>query len=112
MAYGGRDDDLFRGVIMESGGAFPLTGPDTSAFQATFDSLIRNTTCSSVANASAAAQLDCIRGLPISVFMSSVGSSTGQSIDGSFTQTSIQFALSAGKYVKVATIVGCMKPFT
>jgi hypothetical protein len=112
MAYGGRDDGLFRGAIMESGGAFPLTGPDTSAFQATFDSLITNTTCSSVANASAAVQLDCIRELPISVFMSSVGSSTGQSIDGSFTQTSIQFALSAGKYVKVATIVGGMKLFT
>lgn len=108
MAYGGRDDGLFRGAIMESGGAFPLTGPETSAFQATFDSLINNTTCISVANASAAAQLDCIRGLPISVFMGSVGSSTGQSIDGSFTQTSIQFALSAGRYVKVATIVGCM----
>ncbi|KAF5014884.1 hypothetical protein F66182_13976, partial [Fusarium sp. NRRL 66182] len=35
MAYGGRDDGLFRGAIMESGGAFPLTGPDTPAFQET-----------------------------------------------------------------------------
>jgi hypothetical protein len=111
MAYGGRDDGLFRGAIMESGGAFPLTGPETSSFQATFDSLINNTTCISATNASAAAQLDCIRELPISVFLASVGSSTGQSIDGSFSQTSIQFALSAGKYVRVATVVGCMKLF-
>lgn len=111
MAYGGRNDGLFRGAILQSGGAFPLTGPETSTFQETFDSLITNTTCAStVANASAIAQLDCIRDLPISVFLDSVGSGTGQSIDGVFTQTSIQFALPAGKYVKVATMVGGKKP--
>lgn len=94
----------------KSGGAFPLTGPETTAFQEAFDSLITNTTCAStVDNLSAMAQLDCIRDLPISVFLNSVGSGTGQSIDGVFTQTSIQFALMAGKYVKVATIVGGKK---
>jgi hypothetical protein len=107
MAYGGRDDGLFRGAILQSGGAFPLTGPETFTFQETFDSLISATTCAStVSNESASAQLDCIRDLPISAFLDSAGSSTGQSIDGSFTQTSIQFALSAGKYIKVSTIVG------
>jgi len=106
MAYGGRDDHLFRGAILESGGAFPLTGPDTKAFQATFDSLITDTKCSSLTNSSAADQLDCIRSLPIDVLLRSVGPSTGQSIDGSFTTTSVQFAFPAGDYVKVATIVG------
>ncbi|KAL4968538.1 Alpha/Beta hydrolase protein [Aspergillus stella-maris] len=106
MAYGGRDDNLFRAGILESGGSFPLTYANTSSFQETFDSLITSTTCTSVANASTAQQLDCIRQLPIETFLSSVGSSTGQSIDGGFTQTSLQFALEAGKYVKVATIVG------
>ncbi|KAL3469599.1 Alpha/Beta hydrolase protein [Aspergillus californicus] len=106
MAYGGRDDQLFRAGILESGGAFPLTYPNTSSFQETFDSLITDTPCVSFTNASAVEQLDCIRQLPIETFLSSVGSNTGQSIDGSFTRTSIQFALPAGKYVKIAAIVG------
>jgi hypothetical protein len=106
MAYGGRDDKLFRAGILQSGGAFPLEHPNTTAFQETFDSLIEDTSCSSFTNASAEEQLECIRQLPIETFLSHVGSSTGQSIDGSFSQTSIQFALPAGKYVKVATIVG------
>jgi carboxylesterase type B len=106
MAYGGRDENLFRGAIMQSGGAFPLTGPETTEFQETFDSLIENTACSSLATASAVAQLDCIRELPIETFLDSVGSSTGQSIDGGFTSTSVQFAFPAGAYVKVPVLVG------
>ena len=109
MAYGGRDDGLFRGAILQSGGAFPLTAPNTTAFQSTFDTLITNTTCSPLVNSSAADKLDCIRSLPLEVFRASVGSSTGQSIDGDFARTSIQRALPAGKYVKIATIVGCMR---
>ncbi|KAK8017794.1 Alpha/Beta hydrolase protein [Apiospora rasikravindrae] len=108
MAYGGRDDGLFRGAIMESGGAFPLELPNATSFQQTFDSLLTNTSCSTTLaqDATAAQQLDCIRALPINVFRASVGSKTGQSIDGDFTRTSIQFALPAGGYLKVATIVG------
>ncbi|KAF2737423.1 alpha/beta-hydrolase, partial [Polyplosphaeria fusca] len=105
-AYGGRDDGLFRAAILESGGAFPLTGPKTSAFQATFDGLITKTSCSTYANASTTDQLDCIRKLSLDDFRNNVGSSTGQSIDGGFSPTSIQFAFPAGKYVKVATMVG------
>lgn len=106
MAYSGRDDGLFRGAILESGGAFPLTFPNTNPFQQTFDSLITNTSCSMLAESSAAEQLDCIRGLSIETFLSSVGDKTGQSIDGTFTTTSVQFAFPAGKYVKIPTIVG------
>jgi len=110
MAYGGRDDGLFRGAILQSGGAFPLTASNTMAFQSTFDSLITHTTCSSLARSSATEKLDCIRSLPLDVFRANVGSSTGQSVDGDFIRTSIQRALPAGNYVKVATIVGCMSP--
>jgi hypothetical protein len=108
MAYGGRDDGLFRGAILQSGGAFPLTRPDTTAFQSSFDLLITNTICSPYANSSAAMKLNCIRSLPLDAFRASVGSSTGQSIDGDFARTSIQRALPAGRYVRIATIVGCM----
>lgn len=106
MAYGGRDDGLFRGVILQSGGAFPLTLPDVAPFQSTFDTLISNTSCYPLWNSSASEKLDCIRTLPVDMFMANVGSSTGQSVDGDFTRTSIQRALPAGKYLKVSTIVG------
>lgn len=107
MAYGGRDDGLFRGAILQSGGAFPLTGPNTTTFQSTFDSLVTDTSCVSCADSSAADKLDCIRALPLETFRSKVGPATGESIDGDFVRTSIQRALPAGDYVKVATIVGC-----
>ncbi|TDZ14146.1 putative secreted lipase [Colletotrichum orbiculare MAFF 240422] len=106
MAYGGRDDGLFRGAILESGGAFPLTLPDTASFQSTFDSLLSKTNCSSLVTAGAEEKLACIRTLPVDVFRANVGSSTGQSVDGDFSRTSIQRALPDGKYLKVATIVG------
>ncbi|KAK7955246.1 alpha/beta-hydrolase [Apiospora saccharicola] len=108
MAYGGRNDGLFRGAIMQSGGAFPLELPNATSFQQTFDSLLTNTTCSATLTPSASAeeQLDCIRALPIDVFRATVGPKTGQSIDGDFTRTSIQFALPAGQYLKVPTVVG------
>ncbi|TDZ30198.1 Lipase 1 [Colletotrichum spinosum] len=106
MAYGGRDDGLFRGVILESGGAFPLTLPDTASFQSTFDSLLSKTNCSSLVTAGAEEKLACIRTLPVDVFRANVGSSTGQSVDDDFSRTSIQRALPDGKYLKVATIVG------
>ncbi|KAK8041526.1 Alpha/Beta hydrolase protein [Apiospora phragmitis] len=108
MAYGGRDDGLFCGAIMQSGGAFLLELLNATSFRQTFDGLITNACCyaSLSKDATADEQLDCIRGLPIEEFRASVGPKTGQSIEGDFTRTSIQFALPAGKYLKVATIVG------
>jgi carboxylesterase type B len=105
MAYGGRDDGLFRAAVLQSGGAFPLTSATSPAFQATIDQLIDNTLCASLRNATAAAQLDCIRQLPIEEFLAKVGRSTGQSIDD-FSPTSLQFAMPAGKFVKVPVLVG------
>ncbi|KAF0318341.1 carboxylesterase [Colletotrichum asianum] len=106
MAYGGRDDGHFRGAILGSGGAFPLTPANTTVFQSTFDSLVDGTNCSAVVNGSASDKLDCIRKLPVEEFRTKVGSSTGQSVDGDFTRTSIQRALPAGQYIKVPTVVG------
>jgi carboxylesterase type B len=105
MAYDGRDDGLFRGAILQSGGAFPLTGPETPAFQSTFDILI-NKSCQSVINGSTEEKLACVRELPVEVFRANVGGATGQSVDGDFSRTSIQKALPARRYIKVPTIVG------
>jgi carboxylesterase type B len=106
MAYGGRNDALFHGAILQSGGAFPLTPPDTPAFQKTFDALLLTTPCAVVANGTAEQKLHCIRNLPVSVFRGAVGKATGQSIDGDFTRTSIQRALPARSYTQIPTLVG------
>ncbi|KAJ7836724.1 Alpha/Beta hydrolase protein [Mycena leptocephala] len=65
IAYAGRDDKLFNQAIAESGtngGNFSL--PDSVDFQATYNDLIANTTCSSTANSSAAVQLSCLTAFP------------------------------------------------
>lgn len=105
-AFGGRDDGLFRGGILMSGGAFPLTLPNTTAFQATFDTLLTNSTCAATLNGTAQQQLDCIRTLSTADFLAKAGRSTGESIDGGFAQTSIQFSMPAGKFIKVPMMVG------
>ncbi|KAJ6624225.1 Carboxylesterase, partial [Mycena sp. CBHHK59/15] len=68
IAYQGRDDKLFNQAIVQSGssGNFSLT--DSTRFQATYDSLIASTSCSSTENTSDTAQLSCIRLLLIDEF--------------------------------------------
>ncbi|KAJ7484260.1 alpha/beta-hydrolase [Mycena latifolia] len=108
VAYAGRDDKLFNQAIAESGtggGNFSL--PDSGALQATYNGLIANTTCSSTANSSEAAQLICIRSLPIDVFRQNSLGSTGIVFDGDFINVPGVFeAYRTGKWVKVAFIVG------
>ncbi|KAJ6599950.1 alpha/beta-hydrolase [Mycena vulgaris] len=108
IAYAGRDDKLFNQAIAESGtngGNFSL--PDAPGFQATYNGLIANTTCASTANASEAAQLSCIRSLPIDVFRQHSVGSTGIVFDGDFINVPGTFeAYRAGKWVKAALLVG------
>ncbi|KAJ7670395.1 Alpha/Beta hydrolase protein [Mycena rosella] len=109
IAYAGRDDHLFNQAIAESGtngGNFSL--PDDAAFQATYNGLIANTSCASTAKSSEAAQLSCIRSLPIDVFrQNSLGGSTGIVFDGDFINVPGTFeAYRTGKWVKVAFLVG------
>ncbi|KAJ7093473.1 alpha/beta-hydrolase [Mycena belliarum] len=108
IAYAGRDDKLFNQAIAESGtggGNFSL--PTSAPFQATFNGLISNTTCASTANSSEAAQLSCIRSLPIDVFRQNTLGSTGIVFDGDFINVpGTLAAYRAGKWVKVAFIVG------
>jgi hypothetical protein len=70
VAYSGRDDRLFSRAIVESGtldGPYPH--PDYTPYQATYNALQTNTSCTSAANFSAD-QLACIRALPIDQFRS------------------------------------------
>lgn len=107
VAYGGRDDRLFNQAIAQSGTPitpFPL--PNSTDFQAVFDALVRSTACAPQATAPAAAQLACVRALPIDVFrMQSVGP-THILLDGDFIDTAtVLDAYRAGRWVNVAFLV-------
>lgn len=109
LAYGGRDDGLFSQAVIQSGGpSGKYDDPAAPNFQATYDALISNTTCSSTANASFDEQVECIRGLDIDTYRRvTAAGSTGTVRDGSFVQGKSAFEnYSSGRYVKVPMLVG------
>ncbi|KAF8848152.1 alpha/beta-hydrolase [Acephala macrosclerotiorum] len=72
LAYGGRDDGLFRGAIAQSSGPavnfFPVDLPlgyNSTAYQSVYYSLVSNTSCSSP-TPQFTNSLDCLRALPFS----------------------------------------------
>jgi hypothetical protein len=107
IAYGGRDDRLFNQAIAQSGTPVtPYPLPNSTDFQAAFDAIVRNTDCAAYANASAAAQLACVRELPIDVFRENSVGPTHILFDGDFIDTSTALdAYRAGRWVKVAAFM-------
>ncbi|KAE8366167.1 Alpha/Beta hydrolase protein [Aspergillus caelatus] len=59
IAYGGRDDGLFRGAIMESGGSITASPMNDTGYQAMYDEVVAKVGCSSATNT-----LQCLRGVP------------------------------------------------
>ena len=59
IAYGGRDDGLFRGAIMESGGSITASPMNDTGYQAMYDEVVAKVSCSSAANT-----LQCLREVP------------------------------------------------
>ncbi|KUJ19202.1 carotenoid ester lipase-like protein precursor [Mollisia scopiformis] len=108
IAYGGRDDKLFRGAIAESGGP---TGSSKylspAQWQPYYDKITNATNCSSVADS-----LDCLRKLPTDVLSNvlnssvTTGASWGPQIDGDFLQESGTTQVLTGKFVKVPFLTG------
>ncbi|KAJ6588951.1 Alpha/Beta hydrolase protein [Mycena capillaripes] len=108
VAYAGRDDKLFNQAIVQSdpwSGNFSL--PDFSIYQATYDSLLANTDCSSTTNSSESEQLSCIRALPIDQFRQFSVGFTGMLLDGDFLKVpGIMPAYRSGNWVKIPLLVG------
>ncbi|EGZ15179.1 hypothetical protein PHYSODRAFT_333452 [Phytophthora sojae] len=109
LAYGGRDDGLFRGAIMQSGA--PAHGPSSYTNASAWDVYYNNIT--SAANCSSASDtLACLREVPIgtlsSIFNSSVASSASFSpvIDGDYIQDTGAALLRDGKFVHVPILHG------
>ena len=107
VAYGGRDDGLFRAGIQESGGA-ALGGrlPTLATAQPVYDAIVE------AANCSGSDSLTCLRALPTAtlngIFNSSVTQNTSSSpvVDNDFLQSSGTTALRRGKFVKVPLMIG------
>lgn len=113
VAYGGRDDKLFRGAISESG--FSSAGqhyPTLDEWQPIYDYVVKSTSCTGSSDT-----LACLRTIPTwdlsAVFNSTFnGSNIGSDsnlapqIDGDFLQKSGTTHLQNGEFVKVPYLMG------
>ena len=108
VAYGGRDDSLFRAGIQESGGAaLGARIPTISSSQPFYDAVVNATNCTGSADT-----LACLRTIPTdslsAIFNSSVtqGISISPVTDEDFLQSSGTKALRQGQFVKVPLLIG------
>lgn len=110
VAYGGRDDNVFRGAIMESGNPvpyFPLQGGDY--YQPLYDTIVNKTGCANTTDT-----LQCLRGVPFDK-LNDVINATGTDnlaqrwnpvLDGDFIEEYPSIQLSKGKFLHVPIIDG------
>lgn len=110
VAYGGRDDKLFRAAISESGAPSGLSAyPTVDDWQPIYDAVVNATNCSSGADS-----LACLRTVPTAqlsaVFNSSVTGNVDvlcrPQIDGDFLTASGTTLMQEGKFVKVPYLIG------
>lgn len=109
ISYGGQDQGLFRGVILESGGPInPYRYNTPAQWDVYYNDIVRAANCSITADT-----LACLRTVPsdnlFSIFNSSgVDSipSWGMEIDGDFIRGNAGEALLAGNFIKVPVLQG------
>ncbi|KAK9777706.1 putative Carboxylic ester hydrolase [Seiridium cardinale] len=107
LAYGGRDDGLFRAAILESGSPVATLVTNASSWDPYYDNITAALNCSSAADS-----LACLRQVPIDVLSpvlnSSVTSAATWAVvtDGDFVQDSGYNQLEAGQFVKVPVLQG------
>ncbi|KAK4119197.1 alpha/beta-hydrolase [Parathielavia appendiculata] len=113
LAYGGRDDGLFRGVIAQSGyggfiGRYAGGLNATDAMQETYDTLVRNTTCAR--KLGTRASLDCLRTLPLEDLHRALNGTAANPwppvLDGDFIADYPSKQLAEGRFPKVRVLIG------
>jgi acetylcholinesterase len=109
MAYGGRNDHLFRQAILESGSSAAVSLTNASQWQPYFNALVEAVQCNGTA-----AALDCLRGLPWETLNNVFNSTTfpvsipgiGAHIDGDMISDQGYTPLREGNFVKVPVLMG------
>ena len=108
LAYGGRDDNLFRGAILQSGGPVASSRLLTpSQWQPYYDNISSAAGCSNTTDT-----LACLRTIPtqtLSDILNSTvtsGAPWGPQIDGDILQSSFTQSLLDGKFVRVPMLQG------
>lgn len=103
-AFGGRDDDLFRGAISQSGyyATAPYTAQKRTAENESWQGLVNGTKCAK--DDGGAAQLQCLRGLSFEEFKAAANgtyeTNWGPVVDGDLVEEDLQSLFRKGKYVK------------
>lgn len=107
VAYGGRDDGLFRGAVMESGTTIGKSFANASSWEKTYQEVVNATNC-----ATATDTLSCLRDLDVNHLSSVLNSSAisgswGPAYDGDFIQgQSGTTMMLRGDFVKVPILHG------
>ncbi|OQV05819.1 hypothetical protein CLAIMM_10489 [Cladophialophora immunda] len=109
IAYGGRDDKLFRGGIMESGAPIPFDPyMNGSSWDKYYNNITKATNCSSAQDT-----LACLRKVPIGKLSNVLNSSVTASVPGWNAQIDHDFIagsaaqqLLSGEFVKVPVLQG------
>ncbi|KAF9462049.1 Alpha/Beta hydrolase protein [Collybia nuda] len=107
-AFGGRDDNLFRAGIAQSGSADNYPLPDSPNLQSSYDRLVANSSCRAFITAET--QLACLRQIPVDEFRFAVQDwATSAVVDGDIIPLSTGNALNAyrkGLFVKKPFMTG------
>ncbi|KAF3935998.1 Acetylcholinesterase [Dactylellina cionopaga] len=103
LAFNGRNDGLFRGVIAQSGGpVFYGANYFPADFQTAYDQLLTGVGCTDAADS-----LQCLRDAPLTVLNETLATVLFQPVvDGDFVPGFGSQALKEGRYLKVPTIIG------
>lgn len=107
-AYGGRDDGLFRGAIMESGGTVSYNPMNSTGYQDKYNELVAKVGCSDSTHT-----LQCLREVPFEQLNSVLNGTNGASdynfapvVDGDLIKDWGSKQLDNGEFVKVPIISG------
>lgn len=105
LAYGGRDDGLFRAAIAQSGGPIFLGLNNARTARENSDNITRITGCADVPD-----ELTCLRALPFDTLNRAMNVTPSYTfspvIDGTFLTTLPSTQLASGAFVKVPLIIG------
>lgn len=106
-AYGGRDDKLFRGAIMQSGNpVFYGAMNGGSYYQPLFNQIVNNASCNNTLD-----RLDCLRHVPFEqlnaiINTTGIAQAWSPAVDGDFLEQYGSKALAEGRFLHVPIVDG------